>query len=252
MTLQLRVETHMLDTLDAMQALVARHGIRLVIWNDHLPHKELAAGKRPPRLTGQALKAGRSPEAHEAMLHALHANGPQVMGRLASIARDFAGRGVRMGSHDDHTAADRAKFRAIGADICEFPETLEAAKAAKAAGEPVIMGAPNVVRGGSHSGKVAAETLIEAGLVDALVSDYHYPSLARAAQRLSDRYGWPAAWGLVSEGPARVMGWTDRGRIAGGLRADLVILDAAGRVAGTIVAGRVSLLSGALAARWLA
>ena len=252
MTLQLRVETHMLDTLDAMQALVARHAIPLVVWNDHLPHKQLAAGKRPPSLTGQALKAGRSPEAHESLLHALHANSPQVMETLAAIARGFAAQGIRMGSHDDHTPADRAWFRAIGADLCEFPETLAAAEAAKAHGEPVIMGAPNVVRGGSHSGKVAAESLIEAGLVDALVSDYHYPSLARAARRLSDRYGWPMAWGLVSDGPARVMGWADRGRIAQGLRADLVILDQGDRVAGTIVAGRVSYLAGALAARWLA
>ncbi|MDG3042118.1 alpha-D-ribose 1-methylphosphonate 5-triphosphate diphosphatase [Roseicyclus marinus] len=252
MVLQLRVETHMLDTLDAMRDLVARFGIGYVVWNDHLPHKELAAGKRPPRLTGQALKAGRSPEAHEAMLRVLHSNDPDVMARLAPIAEEFRALGVRMGSHDDHTPADRAKFRAIGAEISEFPETLVAAQAAKAQGDPVIMGAPNVVRGGSHSGKIAAETLIEAGLVDALVSDYHYPSLARAALRLSDRYGWSVAWSLVSDGPARVMGWTDRGRIAQGLRADLAILDGAGRVAGTIVAGRVSHLSGALAVRWLA
>lgn len=252
MTLQLRVETHMLDTLEAMRDLVARFGIRYVVWNDHLPHSELAAGKRPPRLTGQALKAGRSPETHHALLQALHANGPQVIDALAPIAAEFAAQGIRMGSHDDHTPEDRAKFRAIGAKISEFPETPAAAEAAKAHGEPVIMGAPNVVRGGSHSGKVAAETLIEAGLVDALVSDYHYPSLARAALRLSDRYGWPAAWGLVSDGPARVMGWTDRGRIAEGLRADLVILDKGGRVAGTIAGGRVSALSGELAVRWLA
>ncbi len=174
------------------------------------------------------------------------------MAALAEVARDFRAAGVRMGSHDDHSAADRDKFRAIGADICEFPETLEAAQAAKASGEPVIMGAPNVVRGGSHSGKIAAEMLIEDGLVDALVSDYHYPSLARAALRLSERCGWPKAWDLVSGGPARVIGWTDRGRIAEGLRADLVILDEGGRVSGTIVAGRVSWLSGALAVRWLA
>jgi len=252
MQMQLRVETHMLDTLPAMQALVADADIRFVVWNDHLPHKQLAAGTRPPRLTGQALKAGRSPDAHEAMLRALHANGPGVMAALAQVAQDFTAKGIRMGSHDDHTAADRAKFRALGADICEFPETHAAAEAARSAGEPVIMGAPNVVRGGSHSGKVAAGDLVAAGLVDALVSDYHYPSLARAGLALSARYGWPAAWGLVSSGPARIMGWDDRGRIAPGLRADLVIMDPAGRIEGTIVAGRVSHLSGALAARVLA
>jgi len=251
MHMQLRVETHMIDTLDAMADLVARHGLSYVVWNDHLPHAKLAAGKRPPGLTGQALKAGRSPEAHERLLTQLHANGPRVDAALAPVAARLAACGVRMGSHDDHTAEDRAKFRAFGADICEFPETRAAAEAAKAAGEPVIMGAPNVVRGGSHSGKVPAEELIATGLVDALVSDYHYPTLARAAVKLSERYGWPAAWALVSAGPARIMGWTDRGRIAEGLRADLVIMDAGGRIGGTIAGGRVSHLSGALAARML-
>jgi alpha-D-ribose 1-methylphosphonate 5-triphosphate diphosphatase len=252
MRLQLRVETHMIDTFGAMLDLVERAQIGYVVWNDHLPHDALARGKRPPRLTGQALKAGRAPEAHERMLHALHSNGTAVPRALAALAEVLLARGVRMGSHDDHTAADRAKFRAFGADICEFPETREAAEAAKAAAEPVIMGAPNVVRGGSHDGKIAATDLIEAGLVDALVSDYHYPSLLRAAVRLSDRYGWRAAWDLVSAGPAQLMGWQDRGRIAEGLRADLVILDAANRVGATIVAGRVSHMSGALAARLLA
>ena len=199
MAMQLRVETHMIDTLDAMVDLVARHGLGYVVWNDHLPHAQLAKGKRPPGLTGQALKAGRSPGAHERLLTELHANGPAVEEAIAGAAERLAGLGVRMGSHDDHTVEDRAKFRALGADICEFPETVAAAGAAKAAGEPVIMGAPNVVRGGSHSGKVTAEDLVAAGL-----------------------------------------------------RADLVIIDAAGRIGGTIAGGRVSHLSGALAARMLA
>jgi alpha-D-ribose 1-methylphosphonate 5-triphosphate diphosphatase len=252
MHLQLRVETHMIDTLDAMVDLVRRAGISYLVWNDHLPHKHLAAGKRPPGLTGQALKAGRSPEDHATLLAALHANGARLEAALAPITAELAAFGVRMGSHDDNTAADRARFRALGADLCEFPETEDAARAAKDAGEPVIMGAPNVVRGASHSGKIAAEVLIEAGLVDALVSDYHYPTLARAALKLVPRMGWVAAWGLISSGPARVMGWQDRGRIAPGARADLVIMDAEGRIGCTIAGGRVSHLSGALAARMLA
>lgn len=252
MHLQLRVETHMIDTLDAMLALVRQADISFVVWNDHLPHKHLAAGKRPPGLTGQALKAGRSPEDHATLLAALHANGARLEAALAPITAELAALGVRMGSHDDNTPADRARFRALGADLCEFPETEAAARAAKDAGEPVIMGAPNVVRGASHSGKVAAEALIAAGLVDALVSDYHYPTLARAALKLVPAIGWAAAWGLISSGPARVMGWQDRGRIAPDARADLVIMDGQGRICGTIAGGRVSHLSGALAARMLA
>lgn len=250
--LQLRVETHLIDTFEAMLAFVQQAGISYVVWNDHLPHKHLAAGKRPPGLTGQALKAGRAPDAHARLLSSLHANRDRLATVLPDVAARLAAWGVRMGSHDDHTAADRARFRALGADLCEFPETPEAARAAKQAGEPVIMGAPNVVRGASHSGKVSAEALIEAGLVDALVSDYHYPTLARAALKLAPRLGWPAAWGLISSGPARVMGWSDRGRITVGARADLVILDGRGMICGTIAGGRVSYLSGALAARMLA
>jgi alpha-D-ribose 1-methylphosphonate 5-triphosphate diphosphatase len=249
--IQLRLEVAVADLFDRARALIDAAGIRYVVLNDHLPHRALAAGKRPPRLTGQALKSGRSPEAHLAMLQGLHKAMPQAMAALAELTSELVAQGVRLGSHDDRTAEDRARFRALGADICEFPETLKAAETARAAREPIIMGAPNVVRGGSHDKKVAAAELIAKNWVDALVSDYHYPSLHRAALVLW-RQGMPLqeAWGLISSGPARIMGWGDRGRLSPGLRADLVLMHArTHRIEGVFCGGRVTHLTGELAAR---
>jgi alpha-D-ribose 1-methylphosphonate 5-triphosphate diphosphatase len=159
-----------------------------------------------------------------------------------------------IGSHDDATPETRARARAMGARLAEFPETLATALAAHAAGDKVVMGAPNVVRGGSHDRKVAAEEVIRAGACDALVSDYHYPAPRQAAFALSDRgvMGLAEAWALISSGPAEVMGWRDRGRLETGARADLVIVEeATRRVAATLSAGRVTWLAGALAARMI-
>jgi len=252
MKLQLRLETHLLDAYDRAEALIVRAGIGYAVFNDHLPHKALAEGKRPPRLTGQALKSGRSPEAHLALLQELHGRSGDVPGALAELAARLAARGVVMGSHDDATPEARAAYRAMGATIAEFPETAEAAQTAHAAGDSVILGAPNVVRGGSHSGKVSAADLVAQGFCDALVSDYHYPSLRQAALALADEIGLVDAWALVSSRPAQVLGLTDRGTLTPGQRADLVILEReTGRVGGTISGGRIAYLSDKAAERFL-
>ena len=250
---QLRFETHLLEEYADLPARLAAWGVDYVVFNDHLPHDRLAAGRRPPRLTGQALKAGRSPEAHLALLQALHDNAAEVGPALDRLTAVLGAAGVRMGSHDDRTCATRAAWRARGVRIAEFPETREAAEAARAGGDAVILGAPNVVRGGSQRGNVDAGALIGAGLCDALASDYHYPSPRRAVlQLVRGGMDFEAAWGLVSQGPARLLGLRDRGRLAPGMRADLVILEAqSGRVAAVMVAGRFSFLRGEAAARFL-
>ena len=118
----------------------------------------------------------------------------------------------------------------------------------------MILGSPNVVRGGSHKGNASALDLIAMGLCDALASDYHYPSPRRAALLLEKSGLLPVeqAWALVSSGPARVLGLKDRGTLEVGKRADLVILDAQKQVAATLSGGRISYMSGAIAARFLA
>lgn len=251
--IQLRLELSLLEEFERVKALIEREEIGYVVLNDHLNHTALAAGKRPPRLVGQALKSGRSPEDHMALLTRLHEQTPAAMNALPNLTGWMTTRGIKIGSHDDATSERRAHFRAMGATIAEFPETLAAAEAAKAAGDPVIMGAPNVVRGGSHDGKIAARDLIDDGLVDALVSDYHYPAPHRAALALwDDGLALNDAWALISTGPAHVMGWMDRGTLEAGKRADLVIMERdTRRIEGVFCAGRVAHLSGGLAARMI-
>lgn len=250
---QVRFETHLLDLHDLLPDRLAAWGVDYVVFNDHLPHDRLAEGRKPPRMVGQALKARRNPEAHFGMMCALHAQSdlvPPALDRLCDLLRKA---GVRMGSHDDRTAQARALWHRRGVTVAEFPETQEAAEAARAAGDTIILGAPNVVRGGSHNGNVNAVDLIAMGLCDALASDYHYPSPRRAALMLAQSgvADFATCWNLVSSGPARVLGLSDRGTLSPGMRADLAILDAdTHRVAATMVAGRFSYLSGDIAGRF--
>jgi len=133
------------------------------------------------------------------------------------------GRAIVLASHDDETLEEVAENHADGITISEFPVRLVAARAAKALGMDVIAGAPNIVRGGSHSGNVSAADLLAAGAVDALASDYVPPALIEAAFATADA-GLPVfqAVALVTSGPARLAGLADRGRLAVGLRADLL------------------------------
>ena len=239
--ISLRLELGCYRDFDAVRAFVQASGIGHVVLNDHLPHAALAKGRRVPRLEGQALKSGRSPEAHQALLEELYGKLPEAHAALPEMMTQLRKAGVRLGSHDDGRPEARAAYRAYGADLAEFPLNPETAKAAREAGDWIVLGAPNLVRGGSHQkGGTSARDLAEAGLCDALASDYHYPAPLGAARRLVAE-GWELgqAWALVSGGPARGLGLTDRGDIALGKRADLVVVAPdLSRVHGVFVAGQ--------------
>ncbi len=130
---------------------------------------------------------------------------------------------IRLASHDDTTVDDVAQSVADGITISEFPTTLEAARAARAQGQTIVMGAPNVVLGGSHSGNVGAMELARDGLLDALTSDYVPSSLLHAAFLVGQERGNLAEGvRLVTETPARMAGLSDRGTLRPGARADIL------------------------------
>ena len=149
--------------------------------------------------------------------------------------------GAVLASHDDTTADQVATSAAHGVHFAEFPTTVEAATACRAHGIKVMMGGPNLVRGGSHSGNVAAKELAEAGLLDILSSDYVPSSLLSGALFLGDLWG-DVARGVatVTRAPAEATGLADRGALRLGLRADVIRLARIGRAAalrGVWVAG---------------
>jgi len=249
---QIRLETHVPDEHARFMEAVARHDIDFVVFNNHLPEAVDMAKNLPRRFAQWAAQQGRTPEALLAIVTAAQECDRHVPQALAVLAADLSARGVTLGSHDDGDAATRGFFRSLGAPISEFPTSLDAAQAARSAGEPVLMGAPNVARGGSQSGNIAAEALVAEGLCDALMSDYYYPALAQAVWALDARGTLPFAqgWELISTNPARVLGLTDRGTLAPGQRADLVVVNPeTQQVEATFAAGRLAHVQGTAARR---
>ena len=142
---------------------------------------------------------------------------------VAAQAREH---GIVMLSHDDTSAEMRTGYRQLGARIAEFPLNFQTVESASAAGDVVVLGAPNVVRGGSHNGAISAEEAIRRKQCHVLASDYYYPSLRYAALKLAREgvLSFEAAWSLVSATPAQAAGLYDRGTLAVGKRADIIIV----------------------------
>jgi alpha-D-ribose 1-methylphosphonate 5-triphosphate diphosphatase len=162
-------------------------------------------------------------EAHiRELIEASKTYGPPNRKALAALARE---RGIPLATHDDARAEHVEEAVGMGAVLTEFPTTLAAAEAARAHDLPTLMGSPNLIRGGSHSGNIAASELARAGLLDMFASDYIPASLVQAAFRLTaDDFGVPIprAVAMAADEPARALGLVDRGRLEVGRRADLV------------------------------
>jgi len=246
----LRFEADNLAAAPAALRAMAAGEVHLLGFNDHTPSILKKLGN-PKDLGKYAGRAGVGEAEFLALARAAEAGRAEAPALRVTMARAARAAGIPMLSHDDATLEDRAMFRALGATICEFPMAEAVAVDARAAGEAVVMGAPNVVRGGSHLGWASAAPLAERGLVTVLASDYHWPALPAAPFRLAARgaMGLAAAWALVSSNAADALGLTDRGRIEAGMRGDLVLMTEAGEVCAVFAGGSLAWMAPGAAAR---
>lgn len=222
--LHLRCEIVAEDMPETFARNIDNEIVRLVSIMDHTPgaRQFVDIGKFAEYYKG---KHGMNDE----QLNEMMARRRETQARLGPAHREqvVSGcheRGITLASHDDATIEHIAEAVEVGVTISEFPTTVAAAQAARDAGLATIMGAPNMVRGKSHSGNIAASELARLGLLDVFSSDYVPISLMQAAWMLHDDTGYslPDAFRVVSGNPARLLGLSDRGSITQGKRADLV------------------------------
>lgn len=219
----LRCEMTDPNVLDLVEPTLARPSLAFASLMDHTPGAR--QWRNVEALRNFLLGIGKDAREAEREIGERTARGRANVARnMPPLVEMLASTGLVLASHDDTTEAHVAEAQAAGCTISEFPTTREAALAARAADLATIGGAPNVVRGGSHSGGVAMGALAQEGLVDALASDYVPASLLQAATRLHtvDGMALPQAIALVTRNPAHMAGLADRGRLEAGLRADVV------------------------------
>jgi alpha-D-ribose 1-methylphosphonate 5-triphosphate diphosphatase len=240
----LRHETYNVEAEADIVAWVSQRRIDVLAFNDHMSLTE-EASTRPHKLAGMVDRSGMTREQFLALVARVKQRAddiPASIGRLAKTAVDHQ---VPLLSHDDTSPDQRRWFRSLGCRLAEFPINIETAKEAAKEGDHIVLGAPNVVRGGSHTGWINAAAMVAQGLCSVLASDYYYPAPLLAAFRLAaDKVtSLESAWALLSETPAAALGLIDRGTISHGRRADLIVVDAREerrpRVVATIVAGRL-------------
>jgi len=239
----LRHETFNLEAEPEILQWLAERRIDLVAFNDHMLIAD-ETSERSKKLGPMVERSGLTREAFLRLVERVRARGNEVPASIERIAQAALRHGIPLLSHDDASPDQRRWFRALGCRLAEFPTTVETAQEAAAQGDDIVLGAPNVVRGGSHIGWTDAKHMVGRGLCSILASDYYYPAQLLAAFRLvaEDVVPLHAAWALVSATAAAAARLTDRGIIAGGRRADLILVDtqdARPRVVATIVAGRI-------------
>ena len=238
----LRFETFNLDGAADVTEWLDANRVGILAFNDHA--LEIAEQVDvPKKVADYAHRTGLDVTEFKDLVGRVVARADEVPAMTASLAEHARAHGIAMLSHDDPDPETRASYRALGCLVAEFPETEATARAARQAGDDVVMGAPNVVRGGSQRAAVGAADLVVQGLCDVLASDYYYPAQLQAAFRLvrEGSLTLPDAWALIARNAAHAAGLTDRGVLQDGKRADVVLIDdqdvTLPRVAASYVAG---------------
>jgi len=222
--LHVRCELPAPNTIELFAPFRNHPRLSLISLMDHTPGQRQWENLEHARIYYTGKKGWSQQKFEEQVSHAAHLQARYAQPHRAWFVDYCATHGIALASHDDTTIAHVEQAHAEGASMSEFPTTVLAAHAAHERGMLNVMGGPNVVRGGSHSGNVAAADLARLGLLDILSSDYVPGSLLSAVVRLVDDglTDLPKAVSMVSLNPARASGMDDRGEIAFGKRADLV------------------------------
>lgn len=216
--------------------------VGVLAFNDHTGGI-LKSSSRPGKIAKMVERTGLTHEDFMALAENVWARKDEVPGSVERLAAAARAAGVPAMSHDDMTPEMRRWYRGLGVTVAEFPINEATTREAAAHGEAIVFGAPNVVRGGSHIDCPAAEAMVRERLCTILASDYYYPALPLAPFILTRKGAadFATAWRLVSQGPAEALGLSDRGIIASGKRADLVLIapEPQPRIVATIAGGRL-------------
>jgi len=223
--IHLRCEVSAPDCLDTFEAFRELPAVRMASLMDHAPgQRQFSSLEKYAEYYQKKLNLN-DVEFRRFCAERVRQSEENSRSNRRAIAAASRGRNIVLASHDDATIAHVEEAVSDGVSVAEFPTTIEAALASREAGMAVLMGAPNLVRGGSHSGNVSARELAERGCLDILSSDYIPFSLLQAGflvSELIDGVSLPQGIAMVTRNPARAAGLTDRGAIEAGMRADLV------------------------------
>lgn len=248
--IHIRHERVATDGHDELMGWLRDGRVHLLSLNDHLPPLDNPE-KRERYLVGLRRRVPMTAAEEETFLAGLQDRRALGHAQSMDLAATAHAHGVALASHDDRTAEEVEAAHALGIRVAEFPLTADTCRDHRARGAHVMMGAPNAVRGASHFGALSTRAAVAEGLVDVLVSDYHYPSLLRAPFLLAEEgiLALEEAWALVSTNPADAADLGHKGVLAPGKAADILLMAPGARgygtdVMATVAGGKVALARG--------